>query len=398
VPKSTGTVLARAQALESRMSKWRVELHQTPELAYQEKRTRDILLRVLKELDVPTQKFEDFTGVVGRIGEDRPGPVVAIRADMDALPVTEATGLPFASKNPGVMHACAHDVHMACLLGAAAVLKEREDRLPGPIRLLFQPAEEQGEEGGALPLLAHGAFDRPKVRAVIGQHVYPAEPEGTISWRAGPMMASADRFRITVVGTPGHAGFPHRGPDAVLMAAEVIVGLQALVARVKSPSQPAVISVGAVHGGTRDNVLPREVVLDGTVRALDPATRDLMEVSIRRRVESIVASLGGSVVLDYHRGYPATINDPEATRWVVDALSTEFGASQLKPLAEPVMGAEDFSRYLERVPGTFLFLGVGQAGRPEMLHTPTFAPNPTVLPIGAAALAVGAEALQRKLR
>jgi len=377
------------------MRAWRAAFHQEPELSLDERRTRDRIVHALDELGIPHRTFGDFPAVVGLIGEGRPGPVVALRADMDGLPITEATGLPFSSRFPGKMHACGHDVHMACLLGAATILSRAPRSLGGPVKLLFQPAEEEGHEGGALEMIEQGCLDRPKVDFVAGQHVDPSLPLGQIGWRIGPMMAAADSFRITVRGRGGHASTPQQGPDAVLVASEIVTGMQALVSRVRDPCDPVVVSVGSIHGGTRHNILPDEVTLEGTVRTLEPATRDLVERSLRRRVRAIASSLGARVSIAYRRGYPSLINPAGATSTVARALEVEFGRDHVVEVGRPLMGAEDFSRFLERVPGTFLRLGVGAEGRAASLHSAAFAPDERALVIGAATLAAAAVGLQQ---
>jgi amidohydrolase len=377
------------------MRAWRTAFHQEPELSFREERTREKVLAALGELGIPTRTFDRFPGVIGTIGADRSGPVVAVRADMDALPVTEETGLPFSSRFPGRMHACGHDVHMACALGAAAILSRDSGPSGGPVRLLFQPAEEDGRTGGALPLIEHGGLERPKVDYVVGQHVDPSLSLGKVGWRSGPFMAAADHFIVTVRGRGGHAATPHQGPDAILIASEIVVGVQALVSRVRDPLDPVVVSVGLFQGGTRHNILPDEVRLEGTVRTLRAETRVQMETAFRRRVRSIAASLGARVRIEYRHGYPTLVNHPAATRVVADALAAEFGRANIVEVDHPLMGAEDFSRYLEKVPGTFLRLGVGIAGKPASLHSATFAPDERALVIGAATLAAAVEGLQR---
>jgi len=377
------------------MRAWRVAFHQEPELSWRERRTRDKVVAALTELGIPFETFDGFTGVVGLIRGDRDGPVVALRADMDALPVTEATGLPFRSRFDGTMHACGHDVHMACLLGAAAILSGGGRRPFGTVKLLFQPAEEDGDRGGAISMIEHGCLERPKVDYVVGQHVEAYLPLGQVGYKSGPFMAAADRFRITVRGTGGHAASPHQGPDAIVVASEVVTGLQALVSRVRDPLDPVVVSVGSIHGGTRHNILPSEVVLEGTVRTFRAATRSAIETALRRRVRAIAASLGARVRIEYVNGYPAVVNDAAATRVVADALRVEFGRAHSVEVENPRMGAEDFSRYLERVPGTFLHLGVGLPHHPATLHSATFAPDERALVYGAAALAAAADGLQR---
>jgi len=377
------------------MRAWRVAFHQEPELSMREDHTRDRILAALDELGIPHREFPDFPGIVATIGADRSGPVVALRADMDALPVTERTGLPFESKFPGRMHACGHDVHMACLLGVAAVLARSPRAETGPIRLLFQPAEEDGGRGGALPLIERGCLEHPKVDYVVGQHVDPSLPLGQLGWRAGPLMAAADSFVIRVLGRGGHAASPHQGPDPIVIASEIVAGLQTLVSRVRNPVDPVVVSVGSIHGGTRHNIIPDEVVLEGTVRTLRPETRELMERTLRRKARSIATGAGARVRIAYVHGYPALINDPDSTRTVAAGLAAEFGKANVVEVDHPLMGAEDFSRYLERVPGTFLRLGVGLPESPASLHSATFAPDERALVLGAAALGAAAESLQR---
>ncbi len=375
------------------MRAWREVFHREPELSNQEHKTREKVLRALSELGIPYRTFDDLAGVVALLGADRTGPVVALRADMDALPLEEATGLPYRSTVPGKMHACGHDIHMAAVLGAAMLLaRERPDG--GPVKLLFQPAEEDGLLGGAGPLIEHGCLERPRVDYVLGLHVDPGLPLGQVGWGVGPFMAAADYFRIVVRGKGGHASTPQQGPDAVLVASEVVVGLQALASRVRHPVDPVVVTVGSIHGGTRHNILPEEVVLEGTVRTVRPGTRDLIESALKRRVRALAASLGARVLISYRRGYPALINPPEATERVARAVEVELGKKNVLRLDEPMMGAEDFARYLEKVPGTFLRLGVGQSTRPASLHSASFAPDERAMVVGAATLASATLALQ----
>ncbi|HKS59887.1 MAG TPA: M20 family metallopeptidase [Thermoplasmata archaeon] len=376
------------------MNRWRQEFHRHPELAYREFRTRTSILAALRRLSIPARSFGPFPGVVGIIAGDAAGPVVALRADMDGLPVQESTGLPFSSREAGAMHACGHDVHMSCLLGAAALLQAHRDELRGPVKLLFQPAEEDGSRGGAQPMIEKGCLEHPKVDFVLGQHVAPEIPVGAIGWKSGPMMAAADHLVIRVFGRPGHAAYPHRGPDAIVAAAEVVTGLQALVSRSRNPLDPVVVSIGSVHGGTRRNILPECVVLEGTVRTFSPRVRSSMERLIRTRVDHLARSLGTRAEVDYVRGYPTTVNDPGVTARLVEGFTRELGPRHVVPVERPVMGAEDFSRYLERVPGCFWFLGAQGAGPAASLHSPTFAPPPETLETGTAALVTATLTLQ----
>jgi amidohydrolase len=394
--RASGPWTVAARRILPAMRAWRKSFHEEPELAYEERKTRDKVVRALRELDLVPTVYDDFTGVLATIGADRTGPVVALRADMDALPVDEASSLSFPSKTPGRMHACGHDVHMSCLLGAATLLVRAGPKLRGPVRLIFQPAEEEGETGGAGPFLERGCLDHPKIDFVVGQHVAPEIPAGMIGWRKGPMMAAADRFRIVVQGHGGHAAYPHRGPDAVLVAAEVVQGLQAIVSRARDPVDPVVISVGMIHGGTRPNILPSEVELEGTVRTFRAETRDSVERLVRRRVQHLAKSLGATARIEYRRGYPVLSNSPPVTERLVGILGEEFGDDHLVELASPGMGAEDFARYLERVPGTFLRLGAGIPGTTATLHSPSFAPPEESLVTGAATLAAATMGLQAR--
>ena len=384
-----------ARRLLPRMRDWRRELHRNPELSNHEEKTREIVTSALKGLGIPFRTYKGFYGVLAQVGPKQGRPVVALRADMDALPVTERTGLPFASTTKGRMHACGHDVHMASLLGAGAMLLDREKALVGPEKLLFQPAEEEGTLGGALPFLRRGCFNDPTVDFVVGQHVEPAIPTGSVGCKYGACMAAADTIRIIVRGRGGHAASPQQGPDAILVASEIVVGLQALVSRMRNPIDPVVVSIGMMHGGTRHNILPDEVRLEGTVRTFRTETRRRMTAALKRRVRSIASSVGASVRIQYEEGYPALWNPPEATHVVCDGLRAELGDGHVLDLEHPVMGAEDFARYLERVPGTFLRLGAGVRDRPAALHSATFAPPDESLSVGAAALAVAAVSLQR---
>jgi amidohydrolase len=373
----------------------RRELHRHPELANREDWTRERLLEELRRFGLAPRTYEGFHGFVVDLPGPADGPLVALRADMDGLPVQEETGVPFASEVPGLMHACGHDVHMTCLLAAARLWAEGAVPQRGPVRLLFQPAEEEGVEGGAAPMIAHGALERPRPSYVIGQHVEQSLPVGTVALRPGPMMAASDSIDLTVLGHPGHAGYPHQGPDAILVASEIVVGLQALVSRMKSPVEPAVISIGSIHGGTKRNVMPRSVELMGTVRTLSEELRARYSREIPRRCKAIARSLGASVRVKYERGYPALVNDAAVTERVRSALADRWGPSRVRALPAPVMGAEDFARYLERLPGTFWFLGVGTPGREAApKHTSRFLPDERSLLYGTEALLHATDALQ----
>jgi amidohydrolase len=386
-----------------KISPWMQDLrrafHRHPELSHQEHRTAERVRGALAEIGVKPLGYPGSTAVTAVLGEDRPGPTVALRADMDALPITEETGVEFASESSGRMHACGHDLHMAMLLGATRLLRAEEGRLAGPVRIIFQPAEEEGLRGGAAELIERGVLERPRVDVVLGQHVEQSLPVGTVGMRPGPMMAAADTFEIAVLGQAGHGGYPHAGPDAIVLAAEIVTGLQALVSRTKSPVQPAVISVGSIHGGERPNILPGRVDIAGTVRTFDPALRAQFARSIPQRARGIAKSLGGSVRVKYAHGYPAVVNDAAVTARVGEAFARAWGAPRVRTLAEPVMGAEDFARYLEARAGSFWFLGVGDPKRrmaPK--HSAGFLPDERALAHGAEALLLATDAAQRGRR
>lgn len=387
---------ARAvEAVAPWMKEVRRELHRHPELSFRETETRDRLVGWLNGLGLPPTTYGKFTGVTALLGEGKKGPAVALRADMDALPVEEATGVEFRSERPGVMHACGHDVHMAALLGAARVLVEHPERLKGPVRLIFQPAEEDGVRGGASGMIARGVLTRPGIECVLGQHVEPALPVGTVGTRAGNLLAAADEFRVTVRGYGGHASRPHLGGDAVQASAEIVVGLQTLLARTKDPVEPGLISVGMIRGGEKSNILPPEVKLAGTVRTYDPELRSKLARTIPERIRAIASTLGASAEVEYILGYPAVVNDPAITERVTAGLRSQLGAAKVRTLRDPVLGAEDFSRYLQKVPGTFWFLGAAAPGKPPAsLHGPVFLPEDRTLTVGAEALLIATEAVQ----
>ncbi|HEV2316433.1 MAG TPA: M20 family metallopeptidase [Thermoplasmata archaeon] len=379
------------------MRKIRRELHTHPELAYRESRTQRRILETLAELSIDGSVPAGSTGVVATLGRQLRGPVVAIRADMDGLPVTETTGAPFRSVEPGVMHACGHDLHMSVVLGVAKVASEHPDWLGGPLRLIFQPAEEDGLRGGAGPMIQAGALGGPAAAFVLGEHVDESLPVGTIGVHPGPTMAAADTLEIYVRGTGGHAAYPHRGTDTVLAAAEVVVGMQAMVSRRRDPLDPGLISLSQIHGGDRPNILPSEVRLAGTVRTFSPGLRRQFAREIPRRVRLIARSLGAEARVKYRWGYPAVVNDPGVTAKVAAACRAAWGHDRVVDLERAVMGAEDFSRYLQQVPGTFWFLGVASRTHPAAAkHSPQFLPDERAMVTGADAFLAAADALQRR--
>jgi amidohydrolase len=347
----------------------RRHLHQNPELSFQEKETGAFVAAELRAMG-----YEPETGVGGHgvklvLRGNRPGPTIALRADMDALPIQEETGLPFASQKPGVMHACGHDMHTATLLATAKAVKAWADDLAGNLVFLFQPAEES-LPGGAKLMIEAGALQNPPVDAIFGLHVIPSLPVGTMEFGSGPVMAAPDSFRIVIRGKGGHAAFPHEAIDPVLAAGHVIVQMQQLVSRNLSPFQQAVVGVSAVHGGKADNVIPDEVELVGTVRTLDPAVRALIPGRMEAVVRGVCESVGATYAFEYQHGYPAVVNTEAETSVARTVAQSVLGADRIGRM-HPVMGGEDFSFYLEQVPGSFGLLGAKPADATEVhgLHT-----------------------------
>ena len=389
-PVSYAELLERAKSLHEQIRSWRREIHRHPELTFTEQRTASLVNATLISLGIPTDTEVAKTGVVGHItgGE---GPVVGLRADMDALPITEINTTDFSSTRPGIMHACGHDAHTAMLLGAATILKQLADeqRLPGSIRLLFQPSEEaQDEEGksGGMRMVEEGALQG--LDAVFGLHVDASHNVGVVSTREGPMMAAADRFRVVIHGSGGHAARPQATVDPIVLSAHVINAIQHVVSRRLNPLEPGVITIGTINGGTVENVIPDTVTLTGTIRSFTPEARETLHKELEKACR-IVEPLGGSIEFEINWGYPPTSNSPEATAVAVDALSELLGEENVK-LADQGMGAEDFSFMAQTAPGCFIRLGVHDPAWGDQVynvHRADFRMDEDALPIGAAALA-----------
>ncbi len=368
------------------MTDIRRELHQFPELSCEEAETAARIRAYLESLGLAVQTFPGQHAVVAVIDGASPGPVVALRADMDALPVMEETGLPFASKKKGVMHACGHDGHMAILLGAARLLAEGPRDFAGAIKLIFQPAEEMAPTGGATALLETGALN--DVSAIFGLHVWPDLPTGAVGVKSGAMMGASDRVNIHLHGLGAHAGAPHKGVDAIVLAADVVNGIGQLFARQLDPLETATMNIGVIRGGERYNVVARDVVLEGTVRTLSPDVRLEVPKRLQRMLAGRVAAVGASFDLDYRFGYPALYNYPEPTAIVAKAVTRLFGEDALDAEISPTLASEDFARYLEQVPGAFFWLGCTPEGADYVpLHNPKFALDEAALPVGAQLLA-----------
>ena len=381
------SMLTRAEAMSAELSRLRREIHMHPELGFQEVRTAALVADTLKEIGgIGIRTQVGVTGVVGDLGTGD-GPTIAIRADMDALPVLENTGLGHASQDAGKMHACGHDAHTAILLGAAHLLKEEfaTGKLKGNVRFLFQPAEEVGGDGvsGAPKMIADGALDG--VDHVIALHVASEIPLGQVGLTRGPVTAAADGFKGWIRGTGGHGAYPHGGTDPVMMMAAVVQAINGIVSRRIDPMKSAVISVGIVQTGTAFNIIPNEVYIGGTIRSFDPEVREQLYVELDRAF-SVAKALGGDYTLEIIRGYPAGINDATVTQWM-DDVATEYLGSANVDRVTAGMGGEDFAYMQQKAPGTMMMLGaaLGDMNRPH--HTPVFDIDERSFPIGAAILA-----------
>ncbi len=359
---------------------WRRHLHQHPEVANEEVATTAWLRQHTERLGLVEPSHNLATGFFADLVGDQPGPLIAIRTDIDALPIHEETGLPFASKYPGKMHACGHDMHMATVLGAAHVLNDLRSQLAGTIRFLFQPAEEK-PPGGARPLMAAGALDG--VRMIFGLHVDPDLPTGTIGLHDGPTMASVYDFDLTIIGQAGHAARPHNATDALVTAAEVITALQTIVARDIDPTEPIVITFGEISGGTARNVIAERVSLVGTARTLSPESATQLPELIDRVVSGVTASRGANYELNEVARYPVLSNDAAVNRLLERCTTTAFGSDAVRD-TRPMLGGEDFACYLERVPGAMFRLGIRNEaiGADKSWHSPMFIADEDALVVG----------------
>ncbi len=371
----------------------RRDLHAHPELGYQEVRTSATVCAELERLGIAfVRGLAGGTGVVASLsatvggGSDvaQEAGAIGLRADMDALPIHEETGLPYASKSPGLMHACGHDGHTTILLGAARVLNALPR--PRPVTLVFQPAEEGG--GGAERLCAEGALDGsvlgPPVQKMFGLHAWPDLELGTVSTRPGPLLASTDEIRIRIVGEQSHAAYPHYSRDPIVVAAHVVVALQTVVSRNTSPLDACVVTLGTIKGGTATNIIPQHVSLSGTIRSLCPKVRAAARQRVREIAEGVAQGLGCRAEVELDEGYPVTYNDPALTERFFDIARRAIGAERVGLTPHPTMGGEDFSYYAQRVPGVFFCLGMRPTGTPRYptLHQPDFDFNDDALGLG----------------
>jgi amidohydrolase len=379
---SGGSAATLDRVLED-VVRWRREIHRHPEFGFQEVRTSALVERELKAAGIPVRRVAT-TGVVGVLTGGKPGKTIALRADMDALPLDERSGEPFASEVAGAMHACGHDAHTAMLLGAAVSLAPEREELAGTIKFFFQPAEEG--PGGAKPMIDAGVMQAPKVEAVAMIHVSAAMPSGSLGWRKHAISASCDDFEIIVRGRGGHAGYPHRAVDTIPIAAEIVTALQRIASREVDPLSPVVIAIGVIKGGYRRNIVADETVLQGTIRCLDEAVRATIPERIERVVRGICEAHQASYKMDVERGYPAVINDDALVDVVKGILRRDRATADLRELEAPTMGAEDFAYFAQEAPGCYLRLGVAPPGiaDPAMTHSPEFRLDEGALPVGVA--------------
>lgn len=369
------------------LSGWRRRFHREPELSFQEHKTAKAIASELRRLGLAVRAGVGGTGVVGVLRGAGQGPCLALRADMDALPIGEETGRPYRSKIPGRMHACGHDAHCAMLLGAAKILSGRKRAFSGTIKFIFQPGEET-PPGGALGMIRDGAMENPKVDAVFGLHVDSSLPAGKVGIRMGPMMAASDNFRILIKGRGGHAARPHDCLDPVLAASQIVVALQSIVGRKVDPAKPAVVTVGKITGGTKHNIIPETVELEGTARSIDARTTRMMPFWIKQMAEGTARAAGLSATVDYERGYPVLANDPRMAAFARNAAMKLFGRSAVVDIDEPLMGGEDFAYYLRKAPGAFLRLGTRSGlSTSYPWHHPKFDIDEKAMAVGARLLA-----------
>lgn len=373
------------EKLTPRLIEIRRHLHAHPELSGQEHQTAAYVAGVLSSCGLHVQEGVGKTGVIGNLpGQSDDPRILAIRADMDALPIVERTGLEYASRQEAVMHACGHDVHTTVGLGTAMVLAELREWLPGTVRFLFQAAEETAQ--GADWLIADGAMS--DVASIFSLHVFPSIPVGSVGIRYGALTAAADDLDLTIIGESGHGARPHEAIDAIWIAAQVITTLQQAISRTQNPLRPVVLTIGQIQGGRAPNVIADQVRLLGTVRSLHPETRERLSAWIETIVANVCQSYGARYELNYRRGVPSVQNDLHLTQ-ILEATARElWGNDRVLIIPEPSLGAEDFSRYLEHAPGAMFRLGVGQPDRPNPpLHHPQFVVDERAITIGVATLA-----------
>jgi amidohydrolase len=387
-PKLQTKVMQQAAAIEQKMIEWRRNIHQYPELSNREVKTGEKIAAHLKALGIEVQTGVAHTGVVGILKGGKPGPVIALRADMDALPVTERNSLPFASKErttfngqeTGVMHACGHDTHVAMLMATAEILSQNKSELKGTVKFIFQPAEEgapAGEEGGAKLMVKEGVLENPKVDVIFGAHIQSISPLGRITYKPAGLMAASDWFKIKVYGKQAHGSAPWGGIDPIVVSAQIINSLQTIVSRsVNLTQEPAVVTVGRINAGIRENIIPEYAEMAGTIRTLDTKMQDEIHEKMRVMVTKVAESMGARAEIEIQKMTPVTYNDPALTEKVVASLQKAAGENNVVRIPS-VTGAEDFAFYQQKVPGFFFFVGACPPDKDPLKdavghHTPDF--------------------------
>ena len=382
-----------ADRLTPRLVELRKQLHQHPELAFEEHETARAVTEFLHKLGLQTKTGVGKTGVVALLEGAKPGPTIGIRADMDALPIHEQTGLAFASRLPGKMHACGHDVHTVIALGVAAVLAELRSELHGTIKFIFQPAEET--LSGARAMIADGALEDPRLDLILGYHNWPAVQAGKVGYNAGAVMSAADAFDITLKGKDGHGAHPHLAVDALAAGAHLVAQLQTIVSREVKPVSPAVLTVGEFHAGRARNVIAGSAELKGIVRTLEPGLSEKIEAAVRRMLEGMKLGMRIDYTLDWKRVAPPLTNDPGILNRLLESAKSTLGESNVLQLPEPSMGSEDFAWFAERVPAAHLRIGSKIDGLDTAIHRSNYDCNETAIPVGVRVLARAALDLGR---
>ena len=380
--------LKEARKIEPEIIEIRRQIHRRPELAYKEKATSKLVAGKLRSFGLEVRTGIGGTGVLGILRGPRKGGVVGLRADMDALPIEEMADVEFRSKEKGVMHACGHDTHVAMLLGTAKLLADHREDLAGMVKFFFQPAEEHGGRGGAKPMIQDGVMENPKVDFVFGLHIVGDVESGVIAFRGGPAMAAPDSFEVRITGRGGHGAYPQHTIDPIYVAAQLIIALQGVSGRMIDPIQPIVISVGSIHSGTKENIIPDQAILHGTIRTVDEFTRKRAKAKVSEVAEGVCRAFGAKAEVEFEKdAYPVMVNDEKVTERAKNIVR-KLPGTRIKLMALQ-LGGEDFSRFLHEAPGTFYFLGTKNPTKGCIYnnHSPRFKVDEDVLKFGTASLA-----------
>jgi len=380
--------LNEARNIEPEIIRTRREIHQRPELAYKEKATAKLVADRLRALGLEVRTGIGGTGVLGILTGTKTGRVVGLRADMDALPVEEMADVSFRSKEKGIMHACGHDTHVAMLLGTARLLAKHRKEIAGTVKFFFQPAEEHGGLGGAKPMIQDGVMENPKVDYVFGLHIDGDIESGVLAFRSGPAMAAPDTFEIKITGRGGHGAYPHNTIDPIYVAAQLLIALQGVSGRMIDPVQPIVISVGSIHSGTKENIIPDQAILHGTIRTVDEPTRKKAKAKVTEVAKGVSRAFGAKAEVEFEKdAYPVLVNDARVTE-KAEKIVARLPGARVKH-RELQLGGEDFSRFLHEAPGTFYFLGTKNPAKGCIYpnHSPRFKVDEQILKLGSASLA-----------